>query len=144
MRATAVCFLFTVFAVFDMTRFNRKRRREFEERMASFEAGSFEEARIAYLSGVATEAQTAMMMEAYRIAQESGVKLSPLLPAPSETTLAEAALGRLRHDNAAADKQETENTGLLTSQVAEVTDDASGTNKAAANGGSKKSWWKVW
>ena len=90
----AICILFTVFAVYDMVRFNRRRRHEVTDKVAAFEAGSLNEARLAYISGTATPEQTAMVEEATKLAEEAGVKLPPLLGAPSEGTLAEAALGK--------------------------------------------------
>lgn len=71
--------LVTIYSVFDMIRYNKKRRAEFAAAAAKFEAESLEAARLAYIKGTATEEQIHRVEEAHRVAREKGEKLPPLI-----------------------------------------------------------------
>lgn len=69
-----------------MLRYNRARRAEWAEAQKRLEADSLATARLAYLKGLATEEQIALVEEANREAEETGVKLPPLLSPPEHRT----------------------------------------------------------
>lgn len=69
-----------------MLRYNRARRNEWIEAQKKFEADELATARIAYLKGKATEEQIALVEEANREAEETGIKLPPLLSPPEHRT----------------------------------------------------------
>ncbi|KAI0836541.1 hypothetical protein F5Y06DRAFT_105485 [Hypoxylon sp. FL0890] len=72
----------TVYATADMMVYNRKRRNEFFALQKQLKADSLEAARLAYITGSATEEQIALVEEAEAKARQSGVSLPPLLSAP--------------------------------------------------------------
>jgi hypothetical protein len=133
----ALCFLFTVFAVYDMVRFNRRRRREFQEQVAQFEPGSLNEARLAYITGTADEEQVAMVEAANRLAEEMGQTLPPLLQRPAEGTLAESAFGGNSEKGAGGQNRPAADAMAV---AAAAVEDKTGQVEQAA----KKAWWKVW
>ena len=69
-----------------MLRYNRARRAEWIETQKQFESDSLATARLAYISGTATEEQILEVEEANRQAEAQGVKLPPLLPPPEQRT----------------------------------------------------------
>lgn len=69
-----------------MLRYNRARRAEWVEAQKKLEADELSSARLAYLKGEATEEQILLVEEANREAEERGVKLPPLLAAPTTRT----------------------------------------------------------
>ncbi|KKA26949.1 hypothetical protein TD95_001077 [Thielaviopsis punctulata] len=79
---TAVALVFTVYAAYDMVKFNKQRKIEFLEAQKKMAADSLEAARIAYISGQATPEQLAMVEEA--IAKAGDKKLPPLLDPPTK------------------------------------------------------------
>ncbi|KAH7019503.1 cytochrome oxidase c assembly-domain-containing protein [Ilyonectria destructans] len=83
---TAVAGVVSVYSVWDMLRYNRARRAEWVEAQKKLEADELASARLAYLKGAATEEQILLVEEANREAEESGVKLLPLLAAPTTRT----------------------------------------------------------
>ncbi|OTA76573.1 hypothetical protein M434DRAFT_402490 [Hypoxylon sp. CO27-5] len=72
----------TIYATADMMVYNRKRRNEFFALQKQLKADSLEAARLAYITGSATEEQMALVEEAEAKARQSGVSLPPLLSAP--------------------------------------------------------------
>ncbi|KAI1373189.1 hypothetical protein F4677DRAFT_232287 [Hypoxylon crocopeplum] len=72
----------TVYATADMMVYNRKRRNEFFALQKQLRADSLEAARLAYMTGTASEDQVVMVEEAEAKARHSGVSLPPLLSAP--------------------------------------------------------------
>ena len=85
-RGIAVAGVVSVYSVWDMLQYNRARRAEWVEAQKKLEADSLATARIAYLKGDATEEQILLVEEANREAQETGVKLPPLLSPPEHRT----------------------------------------------------------
>lgn len=69
-----------------MLQYNRARRAEWIEAQKKLEADSLATARIAYLKGTATEEQILLVEEANREAEETGVKLPPLISPPEHRT----------------------------------------------------------
>lgn len=72
----------TVYATFDMMYYNRQRRGEFFALQKQYAEDSLEAARLAYMTGKATEQQIALVEEATSKARESGRELPALLSAP--------------------------------------------------------------
>ncbi|KAL7622603.1 hypothetical protein AAE478_008113 [Parahypoxylon ruwenzoriense] len=72
----------TIFASADMMMYNQKRRREFFAVRDQFAVDSLEAARLAYMTGSATEDQIALVEKAEAKARQTGVHLPPLLSAP--------------------------------------------------------------
>ncbi|PHH52598.1 hypothetical protein CFIMG_005601RA [Ceratocystis fimbriata CBS 114723] len=79
---TAVAFVFTVYAAFDMIKFNKQRKTEFLEAQQKMAADSLEAARVAYISGKATPEQLQMVEAAMAEAKDN--RLPPLLNPPSK------------------------------------------------------------
>lgn len=74
--------VFSVYAVIDMVKFNRKRREEFMEARRRIESDAFQSARLAFINGTATEEQARLVEDAIREAERTGNKLPPLLSGP--------------------------------------------------------------
>ncbi|KAI5856679.1 hypothetical protein GGS23DRAFT_601090 [Durotheca rogersii] len=72
----------TVYAAGDMMIYNHKRRAEFFALQKQYKADSLEAARLAYMTGRATEEQITLVEEAEAKAREAGLSLPPLLSAP--------------------------------------------------------------
>ncbi|KAI1134572.1 hypothetical protein F5Y05DRAFT_416982 [Hypoxylon sp. FL0543] len=72
----------TIYATADMMVHNHKRRNEFFALQKQLKADSLEAARLAYITGSATQEQVALVEEAEAKARQSGVSLPPLLSAP--------------------------------------------------------------
>ncbi len=88
-----------------MLRYNRARRTEWLEAQKKLEADSLATARLAYLKGEATVEQIAIVEEANRQAEETGIKLPPLISPPEHRThFEEHVKPAFQGDNVAADK----------------------------------------
>ncbi|KAK7754472.1 hypothetical protein SLS62_003492 [Diatrype stigma] len=72
----------TIYATADMMIYNRTRRHEFFALQQKLKEDSLEAARLAYMTGKATEEQIAMVEEATAKAEQAGISLPPLLSAP--------------------------------------------------------------
>ncbi|KAJ0158733.1 hypothetical protein CTA2_11003 [Colletotrichum tanaceti] len=91
---TAIAGLVSVYSVYDMVTYNKQRRNDFVEAQRKMEEDSLASARIAFINGTATDAQVTLVEEANTLARETGVKLPPLLSAPTVTTQAEKIFGK--------------------------------------------------
>lgn len=83
----------TLYATADMMVYNRKRRNEFFALQKQLRADSLEAARLAYMTGTASEEQVTLVEEAEAKARQSGMNLPPLLSDPK------SAAGGLAVDN---------------------------------------------
>ncbi|KAI0844243.1 hypothetical protein F5Y00DRAFT_208681 [Daldinia vernicosa] len=72
----------TVYATADMMVHNRKRRNEFFALQKQLRTDSLEAARLAYITGTASEEQVRLVEEAEEKARQSGINLPPLLSSP--------------------------------------------------------------
>ncbi|KAI0390746.1 hypothetical protein F5Y17DRAFT_42745 [Xylariaceae sp. FL0594] len=79
---SGLALLVTVYATVDMAMHNRQRRSEFLAMRKQLHEDSLEAARLAYMTGTATEEQAALVEEATEKANQTGVSLPPLLSAP--------------------------------------------------------------
>lgn len=153
--------VFSVYAVMDMLKYNRKRREDFMEAQRRIENDALDSARLAFLNGSATEEQTRLVEEAIREADRTGQRLPPLLSGPGasqaqkdqsqsiwdqvdaqvkaqQTGVSPAKAEELRNKVRGAFEQEKANQrngGPL---------DQLGLETGAAKQGSGKSWWKPW
>ncbi|WYZ35922.1 hypothetical protein EsH8_X_000569 [Colletotrichum jinshuiense] len=96
---TAIAGLVSIYSVYDMVTYNKQRRTDFIEAQRKMEEDSLSAARLAFIKGTATDAQVTLVEEANAHARETGVKLPPLLSAPTVTTQAEKFFGT-GHQNA--------------------------------------------
>ncbi|KAK8115867.1 hypothetical protein PG984_012369 [Apiospora sp. TS-2023a] len=79
----------TVYATVDMMMYNRKRRNEFFAMQQTLQSDSLDAARLAYMTGKASDEQIAMVEEATERAKQAGVPLPALLnPAHHRTNAA--------------------------------------------------------
>ncbi|KAK7424710.1 hypothetical protein QQX98_000288 [Neonectria punicea] len=83
---TAVAGVVSIYSVWDMLRYNRARRAEWVEAQKKLEDNELASARLAYLKGEATDEQILLVEEANRDAEKTGIKLPPLLAAPTTRT----------------------------------------------------------
>ena len=74
--------VFSVYAVVDMVKFNRKRRDDFIEAQKKIESDAFQSARLAFINGTATPEQARLVEEAIQDSERTGTKLPPLLSGP--------------------------------------------------------------
>ncbi|KAK8878923.1 cytochrome oxidase c assembly-domain-containing protein [Apiospora arundinis] len=82
----------TVYATVDMMMYNRKRRNEFFAMQQTLQSDSLDAARLAYMTGKATDEQINMVEEATERAKQAGVPLPKLLnPAKTASVTDEAA-----------------------------------------------------
>ncbi|KAI0544951.1 hypothetical protein F4679DRAFT_493319 [Xylaria curta] len=96
---SGIALLVTVYATADMMMYNRKRRNEFFALQKQLKEDSLEAARLAYMTGTATDEQVALVEDATAKAKDAGIALpsilsSPQTPAPvggRETTTTSAA-----------------------------------------------------
>lgn len=79
---SGLALLVTVYATVDMMTYNRKRRNEFFALQKQLKEDSLEAARLAYMTGTATDEQVALVENATAAAKEAGINLPPLLSAP--------------------------------------------------------------
>ncbi|EFQ34521.1 uncharacterized protein GLRG_09665 [Colletotrichum graminicola M1.001] len=91
---TAIAGLVSVYSVYDMVTYNKQRRADFIEAQRLMEENSLAAARLAFINGTATDAQVTLVEEANARARETGVRLPPLLSAPTVTTQAEKIFGK--------------------------------------------------
>ncbi|KAK9413166.1 hypothetical protein SUNI508_12051 [Seiridium unicorne] len=77
---SGLALLVTVYATVDMAVYNRKRRNEFFALQQQLETGSLESARLAYMTGTASEEQIALVEDATDKAKKAGMELPALLP----------------------------------------------------------------
>ncbi|CAI4213425.1 unnamed protein product [Parascedosporium putredinis] len=134
---TVIAGVFSVYAVMDMLKYNRKRREDFMEAQRRIEHDALDSARLAFLNGSATEEQARLVEEAIREADRTGQRLPPLLSGPADRRLP-AKAEELRNKVRGAFEQEKANQrngGPL---------DQLGLETGAAKQGSGKSWWKPW
>ncbi|KXH68244.1 hypothetical protein CSAL01_12965 [Colletotrichum salicis] len=90
---TAIAGLVSVYSVYDMVTYNKQRRTDFIEAQRKMEDDALATARLAFIKGTATDNQITLVEEANALARETGVKLPPLLSAPTHTTGAEKIFG---------------------------------------------------
>ncbi|KAK3375868.1 cytochrome oxidase c assembly-domain-containing protein [Lasiosphaeria ovina] len=76
---TAIASLLTVYTAADMMMYNKKRKAEFIEAQKKLEADSLEAARLAYMTGKATEEQISLVEEVLEREREAGQTSGPLL-----------------------------------------------------------------
>ncbi|KAF6797565.1 hypothetical protein CSOJ01_12945 [Colletotrichum sojae] len=122
---TAIAGLVSVYSVYDMVTYNKQRRADFIEAQRKMEEDSLAAARLAFINGTATDAQVTLVEEANARARETGVKLPPLLSAPTVTTQAEKIFG----------------TGQQHAQQQQTTTSEEATQQQQQSGGS--SWWSA-
>ncbi|KAI1108737.1 hypothetical protein F5Y14DRAFT_61715 [Nemania sp. NC0429] len=79
---SGIALLVTVYATADMMMHNRKRRNEFFALQKQLHEDSLEAARLAYMTGTATEQQIALVEDATARAKETGVALPSILSVP--------------------------------------------------------------
>ncbi|KAK2022335.1 hypothetical protein LX32DRAFT_573806 [Colletotrichum zoysiae] len=91
---TAIAGLVSIYSVYDMVTYNKQRRTDFIEAQRRMEEDSLAAARLAFINGTATDAQVALVEDANARAREAGVRLPPLLSAPTVTTQAEKIFGK--------------------------------------------------
>ncbi|KAL2022479.1 hypothetical protein VTK56DRAFT_5308 [Thermocarpiscus australiensis] len=80
---TVVAALATAYTAFDMITYNKKRTAEWVEAQKKLEADSLEAARLAYMTGKATEEQIALVEEQLERERQSGRKTSFFSKVPS-------------------------------------------------------------
>ncbi|GKT51148.1 uncharacterized protein ColSpa_11329 [Colletotrichum spaethianum] len=132
---TAIAGLVSVYSVYDMVTYNKQRRTDFVEAQRKMEEDSLASARIAFINGTATDAQVTLVEEANARARETGVKLPPLLSAPTVTTQAEKIFGK------GGQQQHQQQDALA---AAQSSPDAAASEAAAAPAhkqSSSSSWW---
>ncbi|KAI0423931.1 hypothetical protein F5Y09DRAFT_169288 [Xylaria sp. FL1042] len=103
---SSIALLVTVYATADMMMYNRKRRGEFFALQKQLKEDSLEAARLAYMTGTATDEQVALVEDATAKAKEAGIALPPILSAPQaaapvggrEVPVAEGMVGRSDDD----------------------------------------------
>ncbi|KAI0446389.1 hypothetical protein F4803DRAFT_504639 [Xylaria telfairii] len=79
---SGIALLVTVYATADMMVYNRKRRNEFFALQKQLKEDSLEAARLAYMTGTATEEQIALVEDATARAKEANMALPSILSAP--------------------------------------------------------------
>ncbi|KAK4155629.1 cytochrome oxidase c assembly-domain-containing protein [Chaetomidium leptoderma] len=90
---TVIAGFATAYTAVDMMMYNKKRGREWVEAQKKLEADSLEAARIAYMTGKATEEQIALVEDQLAYERESGRKTSFFSDMPSVLGAPEAAGG---------------------------------------------------
>ncbi|KAF2968818.1 hypothetical protein GQX73_g4715 [Xylaria multiplex] len=79
---SGIALLVTVYATADMMMYNRKRRNEFFSLQKQLKEDSLEAARLAYMTGTASEEQIALVEDATAKAKEAGITLPSILSTP--------------------------------------------------------------
>ncbi|KAI3330719.1 hypothetical protein F4824DRAFT_492018 [Ustulina deusta] len=79
---SGIALLVTAYATVDMMTYNRKRRSEFFALQKQLKEDSLEAARLAYMTGTASEEQIALVEDATAKAKEAGLALPSLLSTP--------------------------------------------------------------
>lgn len=135
--------IFSVYAVIDMLRFNRKRRDDFIEVQKKIESDAFQVARLAFINGSATDEQARLVEEAITDAENTGNKLPPMLSSPAgsepkeEVSLWDKVDAQVKAEGGDALERERENQrrGGPLDQLGEA---------AAAEVKGSKRWWWPW
>ncbi|KAI1364081.1 hypothetical protein F5Y08DRAFT_307865 [Xylaria arbuscula] len=111
---SGIALLVTAYATVDMMMYNRKRRSEFFALQKQLKEDSLEAARLAYMTGTASEEQIALVEDATAKAKEAGISLPSILSVPQT---AAPAGGRetasATYDSPASD-EETQKKGGVT------------------------------
>ncbi|KAI8628518.1 hypothetical protein F5Y19DRAFT_142680 [Xylariaceae sp. FL1651] len=79
---SGIALLVTVYATADMMMYNRKRRNEFFALQKQLKEDSLEAARLAYMTGTASEEQIALVEDATAKAKQAGIALPSILSVP--------------------------------------------------------------
>jgi type II secretory pathway pseudopilin PulG len=155
--------VFSVYAVMDMLKYNRKRREDFMQAQKRIEHDALASARLAFLNGSATDEQTRLVEEAIREADRTGQRLPPLLSGPATQEQKDKSQSIWDQVDAQVKAQQT---GVSPAQAEELRNKVKGAfeqEKASQGKGgpldqlgagagagaakpesSGKSWWKVW
>ncbi|ETS78324.1 hypothetical protein PFICI_10386 [Pestalotiopsis fici W106-1] len=88
---SGIALLVTVYATVDMMVYNRKRRNEFFALQQQLQTDSLEAARLAYMTGSATEEQIALVEDATEKAKQAGMQLPSLLGTAKASESTDAA-----------------------------------------------------
>lgn len=88
---TGLALVVTVYATVDMMMYNRKRRNEFFAMQQTLQSDGLDAARLAYMTGKASDEQIAMVEDATERAKQAGVPLPALLNPAHHRTHASAA-----------------------------------------------------
>lgn len=119
----------TAYTAYDMMRYNKKRTGEWVEAQKKLEADSLEAARVAYMTGKATEEQVALVEEQLERERESGRKstffsnlsiLGPPEPAGSAAKTATSSSAAAGPEAAAARQSVTEAVSWPTNEKGEA------------------------
>lgn len=89
---TVLAGIVSIYAVWDMVRYNRARRAEWIAAQRASEDDALTAARMAYMQGKATPEQILLVEDANREAEAQGTKLPPLLSPPERRTHFEEAI----------------------------------------------------
>ncbi|KZL83116.1 hypothetical protein CI238_06526, partial [Colletotrichum incanum] len=139
---SAIAGLVSVYSVYDMVTYNKQRRNDFVEAQRKMEEDSLASARIAFINGTATDAQVTLVEEANARARETGVKLPPLLSAPTVTTQAEKIFGKGGQHQHQQDAFAAQSSSAPTApSFPTASDAASSTAPAQKKSSSSSSWW---
>ncbi|KAI0186279.1 cytochrome oxidase c assembly-domain-containing protein [Xylaria flabelliformis] len=106
---SGIALLVTVYATADMMMYNRKRRNEFFSLQKQLKEDSLEAARLAYMTGTASEEQIALVEDATAKAKEAGIALPSILSAPQSPA---PAGGRETTSTTAAGEEEKKGGGV--------------------------------
>ncbi|EXF80769.1 hypothetical protein CFIO01_01140 [Colletotrichum fioriniae PJ7] len=134
---TAIAGLVSVYSVYDMVTYNKQRRTDFIEAQRKMEDDALATARLAFIKGTATDTQITLVEEANALARETGVKLPPLLSAPTHTTGAEKIFGTGQQRTASADASTT----TTIAPAFPTTSEAAPASAAPKQKKSSSSWW---
>ncbi|KAK5633287.1 hypothetical protein RRF57_009001 [Xylaria bambusicola] len=113
---SGIALLVTAYATVDMMMLNRKRRTEFFALQKQLKEDSLEAARLAYMTGTATEEQIALVEDATAKANETGIALPPILSAPQSAAPAggrDSATYSNSGENASGDDVEQKKGGIM-------------------------------
>ncbi|KAI0204446.1 hypothetical protein F4808DRAFT_413549 [Astrocystis sublimbata] len=118
---SGIALLVTAYATVDMMMLNRKRRNEFFAVQKQLREDSLEAARLAYMTGTATDDQIALVEDATAQAEKSGRPLPSILsrpqsaaPAGGREAYADSDLAAKRQGQGAPEVEEEEKKGGLT------------------------------
>ncbi|KAI1827309.1 hypothetical protein F4861DRAFT_493635 [Xylaria intraflava] len=105
---SGIALLVTGYAAIDMMVYNRKRRTEFFAMQKQMKEDSLEAARLAYMTGTASEEQIALVEDATAKARQEGLSLPPLLSTPAAAAPAGGRVYDASSPNTAASSSEDE------------------------------------
>ncbi|KAI1427805.1 hypothetical protein F5Y12DRAFT_735276 [Xylaria sp. FL1777] len=111
---SGIALLVTVYASADMMMYNRKRRAEFFVLQKQLKEDSLEAARLAYMTGTATEEQIALVEDATAKAKEAGITLPSILSAPQTAAPAGGRDPVVENNVNVSDDAETQKKGGIT------------------------------